>query len=396
MSSIRLWCASFARLFVCWLAILSAASTVCAYTFTKIDDTTGATDSYATLSPSVNSSGVASFFAGLDFSAGGGVHIFKGSGGPLTSVASAPDMPSPFLGFSDRPVINAGGETAFRATLRTTSGEGLVHVTGDAFLTPTVLADATSTYSTFDQPAINSSGDVISKATLSAGGEAIIKASTTSSAATLYDTSGPYSFFGVTPDINDAGTIAFVAFFDAGGGAVLKGDGGATTTIADTTGPLASMSLATINSSGEVAFTAVSDSLTTVFVYKGDGTTLDLIADTTGSYSSFGPVDITDSGAVIFEGLLDGGGEGIFLGSDPSDIKIIKTGDMLFGHTVVGLDLFSHGASPNGYVAFRYVTDSDAPGIFIEGIAVTVIPEPSLAVMLLAPLLLFSLARIRS
>lgn len=54
---------------------------------------------------------------------------------------------------------------------------------------------------------------------------------------------------------------------------------------------------------------------------------------------------------MAFFALTDAGGDGIFTGPDPAADKVIKTGDALFGSTVLGL--FPGTQNRFGQVAFR-------------------------------------------
>jgi hypothetical protein len=111
--------------------------------------------------------------------------------------------------------------------------------------------------------------------------------------------------------VNTAGEVVFQAQLDAGGVAIMSGDGGALTPRVSTVGPFSSLGDPTINAAGEIAFSAG----------------------------------------------LDAGGVGIYTGADPVANKVIASGDTLFGHTVNSISFF-RGLNDSGQIAF-YANFSD-------------------------------------
>ena len=90
---------------------------------------------------------------------------------------------------------------------------------------------------------------------------------------TVADThDGVFKDFGVSPSINNPGTVIFAATLATGGAAVVTSDGGGLTTVADTR---------------------------TAFAWFGDGP------------------DINDEGTVVFLAGPTAGGAGLFKGRDP-------------------------------------------------------------------------------
>jgi len=77
---------------------------------------------------------------------------------------------------------------------------------------------------------------------------------------TIADDSGPIGSLD-KPSLNDDGFVAFLAFFDEGGEAILLGNGGALHTVATTDGPIGSFGFGgpSLNGVREVAFTASPD-----------------------------------------------------------------------------------------------------------------------------------------
>lgn len=81
---------------------------------------------------------------------------------------------------------------------------------------------------------------------------------------------------------------------------------------------------------------------------------------------------------MTFGAELDGGGYGIFIGSDPVTDKVIATGDPLFGSTVT--DLRFGGLNNSGQIAFLAELTDGTEGIFVA----TPVPESSEALGTLA------------
>jgi streptogramin lyase len=210
------------------------------YTFTKIADTSGEFDAFGG-EPAINNKGEVSFHGEFD---AGGEGIFKGSGGPITTIVNSNTFGFNFGGISS---INDNGEVAFR------SPPGIFKGSGGPI---TTIADATGPFASFitDGPWINNNGEVAFFATLDTGDEGAFKGNGTS-ITTIADGSGPFDLFGIYPSINDNGEVAFEATLDAGGEGVFTGSGGPITTIADTTGAFSSFSnRVSISNNGTVFF----------------------------------------------------------------------------------------------------------------------------------------------
>jgi len=93
-----------------------------------------------------------------------------------------------------------------------------------------------------------------------------------------------------------------------------------------------------------------------------DGTRT-VVADTRGEFSSFGgrPPSLNNNGDVAFLATLDDfTTTGIFVGSDPTNDRVISTGDMLDGETVTGLKFCEEGLNDSGQLAFTaFFEDSE-------------------------------------
>jgi hypothetical protein len=116
-------------------------------------------------------------------------------------------------------------------------------------------------------------------------------------------------------------------------------------------------------------------------VFTGAGGPISTIADSSGPLASFGDPSINNAGTVAFFATLDAGGQGIFTGADPGASKIIATGYPLFGSTVTRLDLFGlriqPGLNDGGSVAFVYQLADFRIGIARADVEAAAVPEPS-------------------
>ncbi len=127
----------------------------------------------------------------------------------------------------------------------------------------------------------------------------------------IADTAGPFSGLGA-PIINNAGTVAFNANLDVGGGGIFIGSGGPVTTLYDAAGPLMNPSLSSINDAGTVAFSAFLGG-DDFGIFTGNGGPTTTIAATAGPFLSFGGLSINNAGTVAFSAFLDAGGDGMFI-----------------------------------------------------------------------------------
>lgn len=376
-----------------------------AYTFARIADTT---DIYASGLgnsglgiPSINAGGTVAFFADIDLSAGGGTGIFRGNGGPITTIALS-TQPT-FSGFANLPTINTAGIVAFKASLDA-GGSGIY--TGSGVGSPATIA-STGTGSLFSggfsNPAINATGAVAFRADLTAGGNGIFRTNG-GPPTTIASSNGPdFGVFGTANgivSINAVGRVAFTAMMKNGvDSGVFTGIGGTPTPIALTSGStFAAVGPGpSINSAGDVAFQATLDTGDTgVFVGNG-GTAGPIALSTGGAYENFGgSVSINSSGAVAFSAGLTAGlpsdKVGIFTGPDPFADRVIAEDDMLFGFTVIDLIFGNSALNDAGQITFSYHLSNNVWGI---AVATPMVPEPNLGAMLLLSAFVIAARRLR-
>lgn len=177
----------------------------------------------------------------------------------------------------------------------------------------------------------------------------------------IADTTGPFSGFGHSVSINNAGVVAFNAGLDAGGVGFFTGSGGAITTIADSNGPISTFTggVGAINDSGTVAFFATLDQGTRG-IFAGNGGPLTTIATQGGPFTSafgFTP-SINNAGTVAFTTGLVAGGSGVFTGSGGPVTTVATTAGAF--NTVQNPDINNSGA-----VAFSGAFDTSVANQYV-------------------------------
>ena len=370
---------------VCVLLVAAASEVEAGYTFTFVADTTGPFSFFGPVS--LNGSGTVAFAAGFD---GSGAGVFKGNGGVLTTITTAatPPFGNPFK----PPSINQAGMVAFSAGDRVLAGNGGPLVT---------IADTAGQFKDFPSgysASINASGTVAFIAFLDAGGGGIFAGN--GGATTPILSWAPPFGSDSSLTLNDAGTVAFKSYYQTGsitGVATLNG--GVVATIADSTGPFNYFGAApSLNNAGTVAFAAgVNGRDGGVFgIYSGNGGSLKTIADLSGPFSYLGDFDtyqpsINASGMVAFSGALDAGGGGVFIGDGMITSEVIQAGDPLFGSIATGVGVFPRSLNDAGQVAFSYTLANGTRGIAIAN----PVPEPSASLLLTLSLGLSLARRIR-
>lgn len=343
------------------------------YTFTKVIDNSGSFSGIG-LFPTINDNGSAVFF-GVNTQGEG---IFAGNGGPLTTIAS--DASDPAGGFLTSagygPKINDSGRATFAGNLpgkpvRVFSGTG-------GPLTP--IAGPPDYEIDQGIPAINNAGLVAFGAvsTIPGVGGGIFVGNG-AAVTKIAPGAGPFNSIDSRPAINDSGQVAFNAFDASGQPLLYRADTATATIVADRTmfpfGPGSSFGTPDLNNAGVVAFVGAI-AIDNVGVFKADGQSITTVLGNSGPLraSTFHGVAINNLGDVAFAGIVGSGNDrGIFTGPNPVSDKVIRFGDPLFGSTVALVEI-THGAlNDSGQIAFRYeLADSITRGVAIA----TPVPEP--------------------
>ncbi len=204
---------------------------------------------------------------------------------------------------------------------------------------------------------------------------------------TIADTTGGAFNFFTSSDINDAGTVAFLAGFGRGDVGIFTSDKGTIAPIATTTGlfsafspkvgltgvadyansgfidtvggdgPFAIYTIPSINNSGAVAFAAELN-LGGAGVFTSKNGILKTIADTSSIFKRFSSAAINDQGTVAFVGELVNGDRGLFTSTDQGLKTIVDTSG--------AFSFFNSDPALNnkGEVAFLAELDDGGKGIF--------------------------------
>jgi len=286
--------------------------------------------------------------------------VFIGSGGPLTTIAKDGD-PAP-IGTFDRPIytfsdpVISNGTVAFfgfynSGGIINNAQEGIFTGSGGPLTTIVKTGDSApigtfQTFKFFGSPAI--SGDTVTFGAFYSDGSIQGSGVFTHSGGpltTIVKTGGPApigTFNGFGSPAVSGDTVAFSASyresFVNGGSGIFTGNGGPLTTIIATGDP------APIGTFRGLFIPAISGDLVTFL-------------------ATYNKID----------GSLPRGGRGIFVSKKDQLKTIIKTGDTLFGDTVIDLKFSKLGVDSNGDIAFSYSLSNGSSGIAVANL----VPEPS-------------------
>lgn len=275
--------------------------------------------------PSINDSGLVAF-VGVVSDSSSPSRIFAGDGGLPTEVVGGSD------GTHGIPWLNNAGTIAF---IDSGPARGLYTIDADG--TGLTLLMSTTALALEDgqiltgQPAINDLEDVVF-VTENSAMQTLRKASA-GSVQTLYNSSGLINSFS-DPDINNNGTMSFIAGLDSG--------------------------------------------IQEIFVGAGSGAVP--VVDTSGSFGSFNSVGINDHDEIAYmASSIVGLGRGIFTGPDLISDQVVVLGDPLSGSTVTSLGFMGQGFNNAGQITFRAHLADGRVGIFRADPLVTSMPisEPT-------------------
>jgi hypothetical protein len=244
-----------------------------------------------------------------------------------------------------------------------------------------LIADSSGTFSGVGVAAINASGTVTFRATVTSDIDRAIYTGNGGTLNLIADSSESSPFFRLSSDgprINAGGTVVFAGILDSGDWGLFTGNGGPVTpVITEDTSDLRSFGDFSINDNGTIAFQANKPTSTGSFngVYTITNGTVTTIADTLGSISGFDgpePVVIDANGTVAFVASLDAGGEAIFSGTGGPLTTVVDTSGP-FDDFRAGI-----GINTAGTLSFAADVDAGGRGVFIvdEGV-ITPIVDPA-------------------
>jgi hypothetical protein len=371
------------RAVVTWAAIalvlaLAAGAQAASYRFTKVADS--ARDDFNPNSftcSSINNRADVAFKAGR--TSADGLNSFDGiyranADGTLTTIAEDPRRFG-FLG--NNPSMNDLGDVSFAANLTPDFEQAILRGNGKKL---TTIATMTKGFNFFGfDTSVNNSGEVAFKAELDSFDEGLFSGDGRG-ITTHYLNSADVSLDGEQvsfggndsrPAINNLGDIAFDESiqpnFDSG---IFAGREGTFRTIA-APDPNAFVEKPMFNDAGTAAFYRSFTDETGQFVtaiVTGDGGPLTTVADTTGPFGAFGfrPPSIDNDGDVAFLATLDDfETSGIFVGPRVVQDRVVATGDKLDRAIVSGLTFCEEGLNDSGQLAFSAdLADPSAPNGF--------------------------------
>ena len=357
------------------LGVLAHPAYARGYSFTKVADSARDDFNPNSFTcASINDRGDIAFRAGR--TSADGLNSFDGiyranTDGTITTIAE--DARRKRFGFlGNFPAINDLGQVSFAANLAPNSDQAILRGDGKKLVT---IATTSKQFNFFGfDTSVNDSGEVAFKAELdpefefdeglfSGSGGKLTTHYLASSDVTLDGEAARFGGSDSRPSINDAGDIAFDESvqpnFDRG---IFVGQDGVFRTIAaPASDGSRSFGTPTLNDAGTAAFeTSFFDEngqFVTAIV-TGDGGPLTTVADTTGPFGAFGfrPPSINDRGDVAYLATLDDfQTTGIFVGSAATEV--ISTGDQLDGATVSNLTFCEEGLNGSGEVAFIATLD---------------------------------------
>jgi hypothetical protein len=189
---------------------------------------------------------------------------------------------------------------------------------------------------------------------------------------TVADANGnTFAAFPPNPAINDVGVVLFPTFLRTEESAVFKADP-EPTLLADGAVFDADFQVrpGSLNGPGQASFIALGRTgVQRVLTQDTFGQFVTTATTESGAYANLSQGDnspaINDAGMVAFCATLPAGPSGIFTGPVPSTGKVIRTGDALFGDTVVEVQL--GGLNNRGEIAFRAVLSN---GRQVIGVAI--------------------------
>lgn len=362
------------------LTAKDASAQAVIYSVTKIVDDRGPLNSF-TPYPFINDAGTVAFTARYD---AGGLGVFTGSGGSLTTIVNTADLPAG-SGLGSVASINNANTVAFMV-FRSSVGSEIYTGNGGPL---TLIADVSGPLANLSQPAINSSGTVAFGAQLDDDTYRVYTGN--GGALTTIAQSGGQltSVGGFRPAINDSGQVAFMATHAVGGG-IYRGDGTSLVTIADTSGSFKSVGRSpTINASGEVAFHADYDS-GGGGVFVGDGGPLRTVA-ASFSGNGFSFPTINDVGKTLY--FPDDWG-GMLVDDGVTSHQVYINPIEWFDSELVGWNAYL-GFNNLGEIAISYLLKDGTRGLAVARPTNEILPEPSVAVLSLIAAASLSIARPR-
>jgi hypothetical protein len=369
------------RLFIAAFLIALSASQALAQTrrehcsFVNVADTTQGLHTFSEFA-AINDRGSVVFVA---FDSAGNQGVFKWRAGSLTTIVSDSDTDQ--RDFADA-VINAADLVAYAANPAMTGNDRSIF-TSDGVHTNTVVdAKEQGMIGRFlGSPSINDSGKVAFLAFRANFSPAILTGEGGPLTLVADATNSPFSGFG-NPAINNSGRVTFVGFGkdDSVGVFIARSVHEQASRMASEhfiqvtdpqssvfNDPLVVFGDPVINDAGTVADSAFpSNGNVEIFTGNGRGVTARTDVNNPFLTSSEHP-SINNRGTIAFNATELGGGQGIFAETTggASPVSVIEAGDPLFGSTVTRLKVGRFALNNHDQLVFRYDLQDGRSGVAI-------------------------------
>lgn len=342
--------------------------------FTNVADSTYGLSGFSQF-PAINNQGSVAFLA----TQGTDQKVFRWERRSLKEIAST--ATKPFASFSDNLAMNDAGVVCYRADLSTGPRAAGIF-TSDGVATKTIVNSVDQGFPGFGMgiASINASGTVAFQAFTSGFRSNVIFTGDGGSITPVLDTlTSDFDTFGAVA-INDSGKIVFEGIEKDGTEGVFlfkpSRDGQRTSAnvidILDTNNPnFFQFGDPVINNAGVVADFAAGGLMLEVF--SGNGKALTARNDPTNHpFIDVEHPSLNNHGAVAFSALEANGDQDIFveLTGKASLISLLRTGDPLFGSTVVGLEVGRFGFNDHFQLAFEYELQDGRSGIAVASLPV--------------------------
>lgn len=372
------------RLFIAAFLIALSASQALAQTrrehcsFVNVADTTQGLHTFSEFA-AINDRGSVVFIA---FDGAGKQGVFKWRAGSLTTIVSDADTNQ--RDFADA-VINAADLVAYAANPSTTGNDRAIFTSDGVHTNNIVDAKEQGIIGRFlGSPSINDSGKIAFLAFRTNFSQAILTGDGGPLTLVADATNSPFNAFS-NPAINNSGRVTFVGFGndDSVGVFIARPihelashmPSGRFIPVSDPQSPVFNDPLVVfgdpvINDAGTVADSAFpSNGNVEIFTGNGRGVTARTDVDNPFLTSSEHP-SVNNRGTVAFNATELGGGQGIFVETTggASPVAVIEAGDPLFGSTVTRLKVGRFALNNRNQLAFRYDLQDGRSGVAIASL----------------------------
>jgi len=321
------------------------------YKFTPIADTLGGFP-YENVSgfPAMNSSGRIAFRARLT---GGveGMFTRLGSGG-VNTLADTGSTEFNF-GFGIAPSINSLNTVLFVGLKQTPDRVVEVFLRGSGN-SATPLVSSSDNLSNFCGTQINIEGTAAFRADRADGHRVILAQGAgplTGVVRNIAEEGSEFSSLGCSPSIGFDGSVAFTATRNGRRAIFTRAKNGTLTQILDDGGPFAAFGALALNQQGGIAFQAVRQGFGLGLFRIKNGAFVKVTDYNVGGAGAPAGFSINESGQVAFEFSFGANGSSVHLGPNSLFGRLIGTGSVLFGRTVMFAHIDRDALNSTGQIA---------------------------------------------